>query len=172
MSDELFQELVSQFSEALPPQNGNDFSGTIGAIRLRSELKKEKQCGILDRFSLKCSILGEEVNEAVYLEKEILDLSALLIKNRDTNGDEIMFSWNKGKFANSLIYSPIKRLYILRYGKDEGERLDMAFIGTKEDSGVNLIIEYRRHKNSPKFDMTPTNFFIKKLYLQYPPISD
>ena len=129
MSDELFHELVAQFTEALPEKDNRDFSGTIGAIRLRNELKKEKQCGAITRSSLKCEVLTDEIKEATHIEQKILEVMSLIIKDRGVNGDEITFEKRDGAFGRSFIYTDIKTLYTLRYGKEESRKLDEVFNG-------------------------------------------
>jgi hypothetical protein len=129
MSEELFHELVAQFAEALPEKDSRDFSGTVGAIQLRNELKKQKQCGVSTRSSLKCKVLTDEIKEAARLEVKILELMSLIIKDRRVNGDEITFEKRDGAFGRSMIYAEIKKLYAIRYGKEETLRLDEAFNG-------------------------------------------
>lgn len=129
MSDELFHELAAQFAEALPEKEGKDFFGTIGAIHLKNELKKEKQCGVFSRSSLKCEVLTDEIKEASRLERDILELMSLIIKDRGMNGDDITFEKRDGAFGKSIIYENIKKLYTIRYGKEEGSKLDETFNG-------------------------------------------
>jgi hypothetical protein len=72
-----------------------------------------------------------------------------------------------------MIYAEIKKLYAIRYGKEETLRLDEAFNGLWENTGARLVIEYERHVKNPRIiDMSPENFFIKRIYFRYTPIPE
>ncbi len=169
MTDEspLYRELISQFSEVLDPGKGGEFSGTIGAIRLRHIHDMEKECGILKRSSLKCTILGKEVEEALDLEKKILEMANIVIGQRKKSGSTLEFEKQGMRFAQSEIYPLIRKLYAIRYSEQEALKFDAVFLW-KEEDGSTFIIEYKRRPNTKETDMSSSSFYIKRLRIKYP----